>query len=136
MNCFLKYKVIVPLFVLLVNVAYAQDTLHIAKNETSTLFSTIAGKAVKAKLSKAEILKENRIIVNDTIKISSYWFTCYSNGNQHQREETGETLYGEVIREIAKLPIGGKAYFTQIKGYNIYNNDPYDIYDLEVEIIK
>jgi hypothetical protein len=123
--------------ILFVNVSYAQlDTLHIAKKETTTLFSTIAGQAVKAKLSKQDIIKETRIVVNDTIKVSSYWFTCYSNGIQHQRVEHGEVIYGEVIREMSKLPIGGKAYFTGIIGYNIYTNALYKIYDLEIEIIK
>ncbi len=118
-----------------VNCVFAQlDTLHIAKKETTTLFSTIAGQAVKAKLTKKELIKETKIIVNDTIKISSYWFTCFSNGIQHQRIENGEMIYSDVIKEISKLPIGGKAYFTDILGYNIYNNTTYKIYDLEVEI--
>jgi len=123
------------LFILFVSTGNAQlDTLHIVKKETTTLFSSIAGQAVKAKLSKQELIKETRIIVNDTIKISSYWFTCFSNGVQHQRIENGEMIYSEVIREISKLPIGGKAYFTEILGYNIYNNTIYNIHDLEVEI--
>ncbi len=137
MNYFLKVRISALFFILLVNFTYAQfDTLHISKKESTTLFSSIAGQAVKAKLSKKEIIEEAKIIVNDTIKISSYWFTCYSDGIQHQREESGEIIYGDVIREISKLPIGGKAYFTQIKGYNIYNKDPYKIFDLEVEIVK
>jgi len=136
MNCLLKYKVIFLFIVLHITTTYAQiDTLHVSKKETTPLFSTIAGKAVKAKLSKKEIVDEPKLFVNDTIIVSSFWFTCYSNGIQHDREERGEYLYG-VLQDISRLPVGGKAYFTQIVGYNIYNNNPYNIYSLEVEISK
>lgn len=136
-SCFIKGFVCFVL-ILLVNVkaVYAQsDTIHIKKKETTTLFSTIAGQAVKAKLSQQEIVDDPKLYVNDTIKVSSFWFTCYSNGIQHDREERGEYLYG-VLQDISRLPVGGKAYFTQIVGYNIYNNNPYKIYSLEVEISK
>jgi len=129
-------KIFILFFVLSANRVCAQlDTLHISKKETSTLFSSIAGQAVQAKLTKKVIIDDPKIIVNDSIKVSSFWFTCFSNGIQHDREERGEDLYG-VLKEITMLPVGGKAYFTQIIGYNIYNYDPYEIYSLELEISK
>lgn len=132
-------RILFTLFCLIIfNASFSQvDTLRISKKEEgTTLFSSIEGQAVKAMISISKVSELRRIEVNDTIKVASYWFTCYSNGTHHQREETGDILYGEIIREISKLPIGGKAYFTEIKGYNIYTHDPYDIYDLVVEIKK
>ena len=132
----IRNKMYVLFFILSANRVCAQlDTLHILRKETTTLFSTIAGQAVQARLTKKEIVDDPKIIVNDTIKVSSFWFTCFSNGIQHDREEKGEDLYG-VLKELTMLPVGGKAYFTQIIGYNIYTYDPFEIYSLEVEISK
>ncbi|MCD6065225.1 MAG: hypothetical protein K0S33_51 [Bacteroidetes bacterium] len=131
----MKLIATVGLFLLLQS-SFAQiDVIKVVKQENNTiLFASVLDQIVSAKATKEEISNFGKIYVNDSIVVSSYWFTCFANGVQHQRLESGPRFSGQTMIDLNHIGKGGKAYFTNITGYSIYTHIMYKIYNLEILI--
>jgi hypothetical protein len=112
------------------------DIIRVAKPEKNTiLFATVLDQIVQARTTRGELCQFGKLAVNDSIAVSSYWITCWSGGAQHQRWETGEAFSPQTHWDINHIGKGGKIYFTNIIGRNIYTLAEYKIYNLVVTII-
>lgn len=112
------------------------DVIKVEKEESSfKLFASLCNQIGTATATKDEVIKQGKLLVNDTIVISSYWFTCYSNGIQYQHQDLGQSFGSQTFWALNHLNPGGKAYFTEITGYSTLSYKEYVIFDLEL-IIK
>jgi hypothetical protein len=111
------------------------DIIRVVKPEKNTLlFATVLDQIVQARVTRGELCQFGKLAVNDSVAVTSYWITCWSGNAQHQRWEKGEEFSSQTHWDINHIGKGGKIYFTNIIGHNIYTLAEYKIYNLVITI--